>query len=76
MLIDGFMYIVKEVAKQAENELYNEEAVREELVTIYRAVESGAMTDADFEAKEAELLQRLEVIENRHRRQRQRHAAA
>jgi hypothetical protein len=76
MLVNGFMYIVREIAKQAENELYNEEGVREELVTIYRALESGTMTEEEFQVKEADLLERLEVIETRQRRMRQRHAAA
>lgn len=76
MLIDGFMYIVKEIAKQAENEIYNEEGVRDELVTIYRAFESGAMTEDEFQAKEAALLERLEVIERRQRRMRYGHANA
>lgn len=76
MLFNGFMYIVEEIATRAEHELYNEEAVRDELVAIYRALESGTMTEEQFDAQEAELLERLEVIETRQRRMRQRHAAA
>ncbi len=76
MLMKGFMYIVEEIATRAENELFNEEAVRDELVTIYRALESGTMSEEQFQEKETELLERLEVIEARQRRMRQRHAAA
>lgn len=76
MLVNGFMYIVKEIAKRAEDELYDEEGVRDELVAIYCALESGAMTEEEFQVKEAALLERLEFIESRQRRLRQRHAAA
>jgi hypothetical protein len=76
MLFKGFMYIVEEIAKQAENELYNEEEVRNELITIYRALESGNMTEEQFQEKETALLERLEIIEQRQRRLRQRNAAA
>jgi Gas vesicle protein G len=76
MLVNGFMYIVKEIAKRAEDELYDEEGVRDELVAIYRALESGAMTEEEFQVKETELLERLEVIEQRQRRLGHRNAAA
>jgi hypothetical protein len=62
------MRVFEEVAERAENELYNEEAVKTELTELYRKLEAGSLSEEDFDRQEAVLVDRLEVIEARNRR--------
>jgi hypothetical protein len=65
---NGLMYVFKEIAKRAENERWDEEGTRDELVRLHQAIESGALTEEEFERRETELLERLEEIAE-HKRQ-------
>lgn len=61
----GLVGIFEEVRALAEKELYNEDAVREELTDIYRQFEAGSITEEEFNRREAELVQKLEEIAER-----------
>ncbi len=61
----GLLRIFEEVADQAEKELYDEDAVKSELAEIYKQLEAGDLTEEEFDLREAELVQRLENIEER-----------
>lgn len=65
--LGGLMYVFKEIAQRAEHERYDEEGTREELVLLHKAIESGAISEEDFERREAALLERLEEIAERKR---------
>lgn len=59
----GLVRVFEEIADRAEQELYNEDAVKAELMAIYKQLEAGTMSEEEFEKREAELVERLEAIE-------------
>ncbi len=63
----GLFRIFREVADRAEAELYDEDAVKAELMAAYRQLEEGAITEEAFAQREAELVERLDEID-RHKR--------
>ena len=63
----GLMAIFQEVADRAEAEMYDDEAVRAELVSLYQSLEAGSITVSEFDAREAVLVERLDEID-RHKR--------
>lgn len=64
----GLLRVFEEVAERAEHELYNEDAVRAELTDLYLKLEAGALGEDEFARREADLVERLEQIEQRQRR--------
>lgn len=73
-LLRGLLRVFEEVAERAEQELYNEAAVQAELMELYRKLEAGALSEEEFEEREAELVERLEEIEE-HKRERGGHGS-
>lgn len=71
----GMIRVFEEVAKRAEEEIYNEDAVKAELTELYLKLEAGGISEEDFERHEAELVERLEEIEQ-YKKQQQRRARA
>ncbi len=63
----GLFRIFREVADRAEAELYDEDAVKAELMAAYRQLEDGSMTEEAFAEREAELVERLDEID-RHKK--------
>ena len=59
----GLFYICKQIHKAAEEEFLNEENISAELSELYMMVETGKITEEEFNNREAELLNRLEQIE-------------
>jgi hypothetical protein len=59
----GLLRVFEEVADRAEQELYNEDAVRADLTDIYMKLEAESLTEGEFARREAELVERLEEIE-------------
>lgn len=68
MLFKGLFFIFKEIAKRVEEELTDEESVKQELGELYRMLETGRMTEEEFEKREGEVIERLEEIEEYKRR--------
>jgi len=65
--IKGVIWICKELYSQAEKELDDEEgSITTQLSELYMMLETGKITDAEFDAQEKVLLDRLEVLEARH----------
>mgnify|MGYP001579873787 FL=1 len=63
-LIDSFLlFIAENILEQAERELMNEDEVRHDLRELYEQLESGRITEEEFEKREEELVKRLEEIE-------------
>ena len=63
-LIDSFLlFIAETILEEAEKELMNEEEVRHDLRGLYEQLESGRITEEEFEKREEELVKRLEEIE-------------
>jgi len=55
----GVLWIVRTLAEHAEQELYNEDNIRKDLLTLEQQYDLGKITLEDFESAESELLQRL-----------------
>lgn len=62
--INGILWIFKEIHEAAEQERVSEaENITLELQKLYRSLESGTISEEEFDAREAELLDRLDSIE-------------
>jgi len=62
----GILWIFREIRDIAQEELDGEaKSVTEQLQTLYMQLETGRITEAEFEAGERQLLDRLEAIESR-----------
>lgn len=55
----GVLWIVKTLAEHAEQELYDEDNIRKDLLKLEQRYELGKITLEEFESAESELLQRL-----------------
>jgi DNA helicase IV len=64
----GLFFVFEKIATQASEELYDDEAVRGELTDLYKRLETGALDEEEFAQREAELVARLEQIEQRQER--------
>jgi hypothetical protein len=64
--VRGILWIFKEIGGIAQEELAGEAtAITEQLRILYMQLETGRITEAEFEAGEKVLLDRLEAIESR-----------
>lgn len=62
----GLLWIFKEIQHAVEAEQANEaEAITTKLSELYMMLETGQMTEAEFDAAEKVLLDRLDVIKER-----------
>ncbi len=61
----ALVFIFKELAKTADRELLDDEAVRQQLQLLYMHLETGRITEREFEEREQALVRRLEMIERR-----------
>jgi len=64
----GLFRMFEEVAEHAERELYDESATTAALAELYRQLEAGTISEDDFGHREAEIVERLEVIAAREQR--------
>jgi len=63
----GLLRVFKEVAQRAEDELYDGDAIRAQLIEIYTQLEAGSLSEEEFGRQEAALVARLEEIDERNR---------
>jgi hypothetical protein len=62
----SIMWIFREITKIAQEELAGEaKSITEQLRMLYMQLETGRITEAEFETGEKRLLDRLEAIESR-----------
>jgi len=61
--IKGLFYIFKQIHNAAEDELLNEEGVSAQLSELYMMLETGKITEEEFNTQESALLDRLDQIE-------------
>lgn len=61
--LHGVIWIAEKIHDQAMEELLDEDGVRQELRELYMLLETGKISEAEFEAREAALVERLEEIE-------------
>lgn len=65
--IAGIKYCLMKVAEVAEAEMWDETAVREQLILVNQAFEEGTLAEPEFRQQEAELLARMREIREHHR---------
>jgi Gas vesicle protein G len=65
LLVGGLRFVLDKVAAVVDTELNDESALREQLLAAQMRVELGEMSQADFDALEAEILVRLREIRAR-----------
>ena len=64
--VKGVLSIFKEIYKAAAQEMADEaDAIRTELARLYQLLDTGDLSDGEFDDLERELLDRLDVIEAR-----------
>ena len=61
----GFFGIFTKIHDMAMDELYNEEKIQEQILTLQQLLDSGEISRQDYEKKEAELLERLMIARGR-----------
>jgi cytochrome c-type biogenesis protein CcmH/NrfG len=66
----GILWIFEEVASRAEEQLYDVDALRRELIERHRDLEAGLLDPDEFARREAELARQLARAEEWHRRRR------
>jgi uncharacterized membrane protein len=57
--IRGVMWIAEQVLDQAQSEFYDEDEIRGEMVDLEMRYEAGEISEEQYDAAEAELLERL-----------------
>ena len=65
MLIGGLRFVFDKIAAAVDTELNDDTALREQLLAAQMRVELGEMTEQEFAALEAEVLERLRGIRER-----------
>ena len=60
--VRGTVWLAEKIEEQAENELYDESAIRKGLLELEQARESGELSDEEIDAAEDALLERLMAI--------------
>ena len=64
--ITGLLWVFRKIHEAAEEEMLGEaDAITQELRDLYMMLETGRVTEAEFDARERALLDRLEVIQAR-----------
>lgn len=62
----SLMWIFREIHNAAKEEMVvDAEAITQELSELYMMLETGRITEAEFDAREKELLDRLDKIKDR-----------
>ena len=62
--IKGLLYLFKHVHNAAEEEFLDEEGISSQLSELYMMLETGKITEEEFDEKEKVLLDRLDEIED------------
>jgi hypothetical protein len=61
--VRGLLFVVREIAKAAEEEsAADERTVMAELAALHRALDSGQLSEDAFDTREAELLEQLDRL--------------
>jgi hypothetical protein len=60
--VRGTVWLAERIQEQAENELYDESAIRTGLMELEEARESGQLSEEEIDAAENQLIERLMTI--------------
>ena len=67
LLVSGIKFVLTRLAEAVEAEMFDETALREELLAAQMKLELGEIDDDEFEAIEAQVLQGLREVQERKR---------
>jgi hypothetical protein len=67
--VRGTVWVAEQVLRQAEDEYYDPQRIRSQLEAVEQQRQDGQLTDAEAEAWEEELLERLMTGQDRLRRE-------
>lgn len=65
LAVKGYFGIFKKIHDMAEDEIYSEDKIQEQLLALQELYEAGEISEKAYGQKEAELLQRLTVAHER-----------
>jgi len=65
--VQGLVWIAEQIQEQADKERMDEEGVKRQLTELYMLLETGQISEEEFERQEEELVDRLEAIEAYHK---------
>jgi hypothetical protein len=57
----GFRFILNQIGEMAENELYDEDRLREELLELQLRLDEGELSEEEYADLEADVMARLRV---------------
>jgi hypothetical protein len=57
----GFRFILNQIGEMAENELYDEDRLREELLELQLRLDEGELSEEEYGELEADVMARLRV---------------
>ncbi len=60
--LKGIVWLAEKLKETAETELYDEGKVKEELLNLQMKLETGEISEDEYNKREAKLLERLEAI--------------
>ncbi len=63
-MFKALLWIAEQIKERADAELFDPEPVRAELLLLHRRFELGEIGEAEFDKQEAELIERLERLED------------
>lgn len=63
--VGGLRFVLEQIRRMAERELYDEDRMREELLLLQLQLEEGEIGEDVFRAREAELMARLREARRR-----------
>jgi predicted Zn-dependent peptidase len=62
--VTGFLWVLREIHQAVQQEAVSDvEAITAELADLYMMLETGKLTEAEFEAREQALLDRLDQLQ-------------
>ncbi|MEW2080480.1 gas vesicle protein GvpG [Streptomyces sp. NPDC005283] len=65
----GAAWVLQQVVDEAERQYYDPSAIQGELARLAEQLDAGDIDEAEFDRREDELLERLQIMQNREQKQ-------
>ncbi|MFF0061560.1 gas vesicle protein GvpG [Streptomyces sp. NPDC005279] len=65
----GTAWVLQQVVDEAERQYYDPSAIQGELARLAEQLDAGDIDEAEFDRREDELLERLQIMHNREQKQ-------
>lgn len=65
----GTAWVLQQVVDEAERQYYDPSAIQGELARLAEQLDAGDIDEAEFDRREDELLERLQIMQNREQKQ-------